>query len=249
MGFHFFSIAAFFILLFIQTSSAQSISINNDGSNANSSSILDVKSNTKGILVPRMTKAEKFAILSPASGLLVYQNVPDSIGFHFFDGIKWNWILGSGNVDTSKWEITGNNIRNKNTGNVGINTGTVTPTSNLEVNGSIAIGVQLGVVGGPFATPINLLNNKSYIGLMPAANLDCYELPIASTCVGRIYFIRNNLNNGIIARIRAQSPSLICPGNSNCLSLGDYYDLQNSSSVKTIMCISDGQNWTVGKVE
>ena len=49
---------------------AQSVGINADGSAANASAMLDVKSNTKGFLPPRMTYAEKTAISTPAAGLI-----------------------------------------------------------------------------------------------------------------------------------------------------------------------------------
>lgn len=35
---------------------AQSLAINTDGSTANSSALLDIKSTTKGLLIPRLTK-------------------------------------------------------------------------------------------------------------------------------------------------------------------------------------------------
>jgi len=38
------------------SASAQSLSINTDGSTADASALLDVKSTAKGILVPRMSK-------------------------------------------------------------------------------------------------------------------------------------------------------------------------------------------------
>jgi len=37
------------------------------------SSILDLTSTSKGLLAPRMTSAQRTAIASPATGLLVYQ--------------------------------------------------------------------------------------------------------------------------------------------------------------------------------
>ncbi|MFN8305800.1 MAG: hypothetical protein U0T79_03415 [Ferruginibacter sp.] len=51
-------------LFFASPLLAQSVAINTDGSTANTSAILDVKSNTKGILIPRMSKANE-----PASPL------------------------------------------------------------------------------------------------------------------------------------------------------------------------------------
>jgi len=84
---------------------AQSFSINADGSIADASAILDVKSTTKGMLIPRMSKTERIAILSPATGLLVFQNTPDSIGFHYYDGSAWVWLEVLGNAG---WKTTGN---------------------------------------------------------------------------------------------------------------------------------------------
>ena len=52
------------------------------------SSVLDVKSTTKGFLVPRMLQSERVTILSPATGLLVFQTDATS-GFYYFDGSIW----------------------------------------------------------------------------------------------------------------------------------------------------------------
>ncbi len=48
------------------------VAINADGSNPNNSAMLDVKSNNKGLLPPRMTHAEMNTIHNPADGLMVY---------------------------------------------------------------------------------------------------------------------------------------------------------------------------------
>jgi hypothetical protein len=48
------------------------VAVNSSYAFANSSSILDVASTTKGFLPPRMTTAQKNAIATPAAGLMVY---------------------------------------------------------------------------------------------------------------------------------------------------------------------------------
>jgi hypothetical protein len=48
-----------------------------------SSSLLEVKSTTKGVLFPRMTNAQRNAIASPAVGLLVYQT-DGAQGFYYY---------------------------------------------------------------------------------------------------------------------------------------------------------------------
>ena len=64
-------------------SAQQSVAINTDGTNADNSALLDIKSNSKGILIPRMAAAQKTAILSPASGLLIYQT-NSTPGFYYY---------------------------------------------------------------------------------------------------------------------------------------------------------------------
>ncbi len=87
---------------------SQSVAVNATGNVADVSSILDVESTIKGILVPRMNKTQKNAIASPAMGLLVFQNAPDSIGFHYYNGTAWVWLPGSNSVDTIAWKTSGN---------------------------------------------------------------------------------------------------------------------------------------------
>ena len=48
------------------------IAINRDGTNANASAILDIKSDHNGFLPPRMTIAQRDAIQNPAEGLMVF---------------------------------------------------------------------------------------------------------------------------------------------------------------------------------
>lgn len=75
--------------------SAQNVAINTDGSTANTSSMLDIKSTTKGVLIPRMTAAQKTAITTPATGLLVFQTDGTS-GFYYNSGTPvapvWQYI-------------------------------------------------------------------------------------------------------------------------------------------------------------
>lgn len=62
---------------------AQSVGINNNGSLPAASAMPDVNSTTKGLLIPRMTLAQRNAIASPATALMIYQtnNTP---GFYFY---------------------------------------------------------------------------------------------------------------------------------------------------------------------
>jgi trimeric autotransporter adhesin len=99
----------FLALFFANSILAQSLAINTDGSTANASALLDVKSTTKGLLIPRLTNAQKLAIAAPATGLLIFQTAPDSIGFHYYDGSQWLYLLNNA-ADSLSWKTTGNTI-------------------------------------------------------------------------------------------------------------------------------------------
>jgi len=52
------------------------------------SSALDITSITKGLLIPRMTKTQRDAISSPATGLMIYQT-DVTVGFYYYNGSSW----------------------------------------------------------------------------------------------------------------------------------------------------------------
>jgi hypothetical protein len=117
------------IIILSMQSFAQSVGIAATASTPDASSILDVKSTTKGMLIPRMTTAEKNAIPSKATGLMVYDNTLNQ--FSYWNGSAWVNVAGGGGA--SQWTTTGSNIY-FNTGNVGVNNNS--PTANLDVFGS-----------------------------------------------------------------------------------------------------------------
>lgn len=84
------------IILFVFTNSfGQGISINKTGSASDASAILDVNDTAKGILIPRMTEAQKNGIPAPATGLLIYQTDGTS-GFYYWNGAQWTTFSSGG---------------------------------------------------------------------------------------------------------------------------------------------------------
>lgn len=77
-----------FNLIFNALLFGQGVSINNEGSDPDNSAILDVKSNNKGMLIPRMTQDQRNLIISPATGLMIYQTDINS-GFYYYNGTQW----------------------------------------------------------------------------------------------------------------------------------------------------------------
>jgi hypothetical protein len=75
---------------------AQTVVITDDNTyvTGQASSVLDVKSTSKGFLAPRVTTAQRIAITSPAEGLLVYQT--DGVkGFYFYTNSAWISLAAS----------------------------------------------------------------------------------------------------------------------------------------------------------
>ncbi len=94
---------------------------------------LDITSTTKGLLVPRMTSAQRAAITSPANGLLIYQT-DGVIGFYLNSGTVGspNWVRLN-----SEWTKTGNDIS--------YTAGNISTTGNL-TGGNVATSKLSGFV-------------------------------------------------------------------------------------------------------
>lgn len=96
------SFAAF--LFFACKLDAQNVAINATGAAPAASSMLDISSTTMGVLIPRMTTAQRTAIGAPATGLEVYDTTTGT--FWYYNGTIWVEIL-NGNIG---WRLTGNSI-------------------------------------------------------------------------------------------------------------------------------------------
>jgi hypothetical protein len=125
---------------------AQGVGINTDNSTADPSAMLDVKSTTQGMLVPRMTEAQRLLIASPATGLLVYQTDGTS-GFFFYNGTAWTSlstepsIAGTGsNGRLAFWNGTNSLGNNGNLfwddANSRLGIGTASPSLGLDLQGN-----------------------------------------------------------------------------------------------------------------
>lgn len=142
---------------------AQSVAINADGSSPDTTAMLDVKSTTKGLLIPRMTMAQRLAINPAAPSMIVYQT----------DGV-WGLYQNAGTVPAipiwqhlitqgeQYWTLSnsGNHIYNTNAGNVGIG---VTTPPNLFTVGVTGKGITQQSTDGTTQVGFYTSSGSAYV--------------------------------------------------------------------------------------
>jgi microcystin-dependent protein len=120
------------------------------------SAVLDLNepSNSKGVLVPSVTSAQREAIAAPADGLLVYDET-QKMFYHWDAGInKWQAVnpfsyrKGSNPVDEENFVINLDNNKSVVIGNV------ATPTEKLEIGGNIRATGNITATGNLSANNI-----------------------------------------------------------------------------------------------
>jgi trimeric autotransporter adhesin len=85
----------FYLLVFIAINKTMNAQVGIGTSSPASTAQLDIVSNKKGILIPRMTNMERDNnILDPVLGLLIFQT-DDIPGFYYFDGKAWKSLAAS----------------------------------------------------------------------------------------------------------------------------------------------------------
>jgi hypothetical protein len=109
-----------FLFVWLYFPTVVQVGFNTTGAQPDASAMLDIKSENKGLLVPRMTMAQRNLIASPAKGVMIFQtdNTP---GYYYNSGTPAApvWTLLGGTA--SPWLINGSFVY-YNGGNVGMGT-------------------------------------------------------------------------------------------------------------------------------
>lgn len=194
-------------------------------SSFDASAILGITSTTKGLLIPRMTTAERDAIGSPSTGLMIYNTITNQ--FEFFE-TTWQAVGGAGVAGDSSFvvlQVDSINTFNNNTiafdtitmvldgANNRIGIGIATPAATLHVRGASGTdkilflenlsGTDALIVkanGNTFLTPTDALSAKVRVSTIDISS--SYSMAIKGIVAGadilRLYRGVNILNNGMV---------------------------------------------------
>lgn len=154
-----------FLMFTANCFSQSGAAINSTGAAADASAILDANSQTQGILIPRMTTAERNAIPTPANGLMIY-NI-DCYNFDYFNGTSWIAV----NPITASVSISANPAGT-------ICSGTSVTFTATHLNGGTSPSYQWKLNGSNVGTNSNTytnssLNNGDQISCELTSNANC----------------------------------------------------------------------------
>lgn len=178
------------------------------------SAILDISSSTKGMLFPRMTTAQRNAIVNPAVGLIVYntdeKRIEDNIGA----------------ITLPIWEAFGKTGLTGPQGDIGLTGGSSTVAGGAPSN--LASGTNATVVGGIANTATNLNSTVAGGNTNTASGIASVvvggETNIASASYATVAGGVNNLACGIGATVAGGV------GNKAC---GDYATISGGTTNET----------------
>lgn len=202
---------------------------------------LEVLSTNKGLIIPRMTQAQRTAIASPANGLLVFQTTAPT-GLFYYNVNTW--------IQLSTWQVTGNSGTNNTTnklgttdsnplifktegtekmridanGNVGI--GNNNPTLSLDILGTLRLedGTQgAGKILTSNANGSIKWENSSALGFSGwslTGNAGMTATNYIGTSTNQDFYIKTNSIVDPSVKIRIQGDNLVTPSASGNIGIG-----------------------------
>ncbi|MBK9075607.1 MAG: hypothetical protein IPL77_11635 [Flavobacteriales bacterium] len=162
---------------------AQNIGINANGATPNTSAILDIDVSAlvgakKGLLIPRVTTAERNAIPTPATSLLVFNTT--AARFEYFDGATWVPFVGGGTLDQA-YDFGGAGVGRTITADAGAVT--IDGTDGLVSTGTTGIGA-VAPSGAGIRMVWNPRKNAFRAGAATGTEWDPANIGLGSTAFG-----------------------------------------------------------------
>jgi hypothetical protein len=171
----------------------QNIGISTNGATPNASALLDIDvsnlATKKGLLIPRMTAAEKTAmnpLPAAAQGLIIYQT--DGIqGFYYNNSNTttpfWSYVNNSDYANI--WTESNSVVELTNSGaKLGIGNNAPDPYAKVQITGNVLFDINYGIYGKPFSgTPFNMISEDGFdltVGDGATSTLQTTKLKIPS---------------------------------------------------------------------
>lgn len=210
-------IVSLLIVLLIGVKAYTQVGINT--TNPDTSSSLDIVSTTSGILIPRMTTAERDLIVDPAHSLLIYDT--DLDGYYFNKGTTSlpNWILLLTDVNTRDNYVIVKSVEDFPGGGTGA-TITLDENTLYEVNGVITLNQSINVNGAYLIgkdTNEDILNYTGSGSLfVGSSNASFRNITFNNSGTGTLFNLSASSSNTLIGQ------SVIINGFSSVGSVSNY---------------------------
>lgn len=164
----------------------------------NASAILEIQSTGKGLLIPRMTKAQREAIVAPANGLLIYQT-NNAKGFYYYNGTGWSamgksgnaWLTGAGvpsestgSKDDLYLDTLSGNYYLKTSSTIWTLQGNLTGPSGLLIPGTVAGNTPYWDGTNWIVSSGNIFNKGENVGIGTTVPASSAKLDVSSTTQG-----------------------------------------------------------------
>jgi hypothetical protein len=242
-------LAALMMLLILSFSnnkiSAQSMGISSTSITPDPSSILEMRTNTKGLLIPRMTTTERDLISLPANGLMVYNT--STSRFNFYNGSAWVILVSD---STALSVDAGSTLTTTSTSDVVIadmnQTASETATYLVLFNGQVTI---------PAANNIETTNTATLASDLNLIYTDIMAIPATSSAHPLVFGSGETLSPGVydIAGAASIAGTLTLDGGGDPDALfviratgafntgsGVSVSLVNGATAKNVFWIADG---------
>jgi len=198
---------------------AQSVSINTDGSAPSPGAILDIKSSTKGLLIPRTSTATRSAIFNGPNGLMFYDSTVGS--FWFLNGGVW--------IETGRIDVPNNNAF------FGYQSGKAFPTGDFNSGfGHEALFSSTTGIGNTSLGTVSMHTNTTgnYNTAAGAFSLYLNTTGSNNTAIGNNAMLFNQTGNGNVA---VGSGSLLHNvGSHNLIAVGDSALFNTTAGYNTV---------------
>tara|TARA_B100000795_G_scaffold259675_1_gene234849 strand:+ start:3764 stop:5089 length:1326 start_codon:yes stop_codon:yes gene_type:complete len=226
--------------------SAQSMGISSTSITPDPSSILEMRTTTKGVLIPRMTTAERDLISLPANGLMIYNT--STSRFNFYNGSTWVVLVSDSSAYLSV--DAGSTLTTSSTSDVAIadmnQTAPETATYLVLFNGQVSI---------PAANNTETMNTATLASDLNLIYTDIMAIPATSSTHPLVFGSGETLSPGVydIAGAASIAGTLTLDGGGDPNALfairatgafntgsGVTVALVNGATAKNVFWVADG---------